>query len=235
MRASPPYRREVSSRSSGAFPSTLESRRSRSQRPTFIRQTFARIVPLRVSISTVTGSPLVADGRLHRLLVDVRLEIFFLLPAVLIKPLAEISLAVKQADADQWNIEVGRALDVIAGQDAQSAGIDRNRFVQAEFSREIRHRARPQNAGVRCAPGAVRLKILLLAAVGIVDPAVQHQFPGATFDSRQGYLPQQRDGIVIELPPACRIEVEEQAAWNRSPNSTRDCEPVTRAALGPER
>ena len=49
----------MSSRSSGALPSTFESRRSRSQRPTFIRQTFAWIVPLRVSICTVTGSPLV--------------------------------------------------------------------------------------------------------------------------------------------------------------------------------
>ncbi len=58
IRLSPPYRREVSSRSSGAFPGTLESRRSRSQRPTFMRQTLARIGPLWVSTSTMTGSPL---------------------------------------------------------------------------------------------------------------------------------------------------------------------------------
>src|SRR4029077_11486210 len=62
-----------------------------------------------------------------------------------------------------------------------------------------------------CAPGAIRLKILLLAAVRIVNTAMQHQFLGTTFDSRQGHLPQQGDGIVIELPPACRIEVKKQA------------------------
>ena len=45
-----------------------------------------------------------SDGGFHRQLVDVRLQIFFLLPAVAIEALAEISLAVKQADADQRNI-----------------------------------------------------------------------------------------------------------------------------------
>ena len=56
-RPSPPYKREVNSLSSGAFPGTLESSRSRSHRPTFNRHTLARNEPLRVSISTVTGSP----------------------------------------------------------------------------------------------------------------------------------------------------------------------------------
>ena len=44
-----------------------------------------------------------ADRGFHRQLVDVGLEVLFLLPAVAIQPLAEISLAVKQADSDQRN------------------------------------------------------------------------------------------------------------------------------------
>ena len=49
-RPSPPYKRDVSSLSSGAFPSTLESRSSKSHLPTFMRHTFARSGPLLVSI-----------------------------------------------------------------------------------------------------------------------------------------------------------------------------------------
>ena len=101
---------------------------------------------------TMTGSPSVPMAGFHRQLVDVGLEIFFLLPAVAIQMLPEIALAVKQADADQRNVEVGGALDVIAGEHAQAAGIDRHRFVQAELGGEIRHRTRPQHAGVSWRP-----------------------------------------------------------------------------------
>src|SRR5437762_12109606 len=68
-----------------------------------------------------------------------------------------------------------------------------------------------QDARVPRSPGAVRAKILLLAAVRVIDPAVEHQFLGAALDSRQGNLCQQGDGIVIQLAPAYGIEVAEQA------------------------
>ena len=125
-----------------------------------------------------------ADRRFHRQFVDVGLEILFLLPAVVIEPLAEVTLTVKQADADQRDIEIRGALDVIAGEHAESAGIDRNRFVQAELGGKIGDRARPQHAGVGRPPGAIRLEIFLLAPVGVIDPAVQHQFAGAPLDLR---------------------------------------------------
>src|SRR5207249_57972 len=35
-----------------------------------------------------------------------------------VQPLPEISLTIKQSDTDQRNIQIGRALDVIAGEDA---------------------------------------------------------------------------------------------------------------------
>ncbi len=173
-----------------------------------------------------------SDGGFHRQLVDVGLQIFFLLPAVAIEALAEITLAVKQADADQRDIQIRRALDVIAGKHAEAAGIDRNRFVQAELGGKIGHRPRPQHAGVRGAPGAVRLEIFLLAAVGVVDPAVQHQFAGAALDAGQRHLAEQRDRIVVELPPARRIEVAKQARSSPDPSSTRDCAPATTAVPG---
>ena len=82
------------------------------------------------------------DGDLDRQLVDVGVDVFFLLPAVLVEALPEVALLVKQAHADQRDAEVGRALDVVAGQDAQAAGIDGQRLVQAELGGEVGHRAR---------------------------------------------------------------------------------------------
>ena len=73
----------------------LESSRSRSQRPTFMRQTFARMAPPRVSTCTVTGSPFDPMASFHGQLIDIGLDIFFLLPAGPIEALAEISLAIK--------------------------------------------------------------------------------------------------------------------------------------------
>ncbi len=139
------------------------------------------------------------------------MQILFLLPALAIQALAEVALAVEQADSDQRNIEVGRALDVIAGEHAQAARVNRQRFVQPELGREVRHRPRPQNAGMRGAPGAIGAQILLLAAIGVIDAAVQHQLAGAALELRQRNFGQQRDGIVIQLPQTHRIEVAKQA------------------------
>ncbi len=57
-RPSPPYSRDVSSRSSGELPSTFESSRRRSHRPTRARHTLALMAEPRVSICTVMSSPL---------------------------------------------------------------------------------------------------------------------------------------------------------------------------------
>jgi hypothetical protein len=50
-----------------------------------------------------------------------------------IEALAEVALVVVQADAHQWDAQVGRRFDVVAGQNAQAARIDRHRLVQSKF------------------------------------------------------------------------------------------------------
>jgi hypothetical protein len=120
-------------------------------------------------------------------LVDIGFEVFFMLPAVAIEALAEISLAIKQAHADQRDAQIGSALDVIARQDSKSTGIDRQRFVHAKFGGEVSHRTGPQHTGVARAPGALRILILAQAAIGVVDPAVQDEFGGARSSLASGY------------------------------------------------
>ena len=98
---------------------------------------------------------------------------------------------------------------MIAGENAESAGINRNRFMQTEFGGKIGDWVRPQHACVVRPPGAIGLEIFLLAPVSVIDPAVQHELPGPALDPRQRHLAKQRDWIVIELAPARRVEVEE--------------------------
>ena len=44
-----------------------------------------------------------------------------LLLAVGVEPLAEVALGVEQADRDERHAEVGRRLEVVAGEDAEAA------------------------------------------------------------------------------------------------------------------
>ncbi len=151
-----------------------------------------------------------ADSGLHGKLIDVGLEIFFALPAFFVEALEEVSLAVEEADADERDVEVGCALDVIAGEHAEAAGVDGQRFVQAEFSGEVGDRARAEHAGIGCAPGAVFEQILLLAAVDVVDAAMKDEFGGAALDFAERHFVEQGDGVLIELAPADGVQIAEE-------------------------
>ena len=173
--------------------------------------------PVRVAISHHDRLAVLADGDLQRQLGDVGFDVFLALPSLHVETLAEVSLLVKQAHADERNAEVRRALDVVAGQDAEAAGIDGQRLMQAELGGEVGHRPGPQHAGVLRAPGLVGAQILLLAAVAIIDAAVEHQFGGAPLQLLGGNLAEQGDGILIELRPAGRIQIAKQADAIRVP------------------
>ena len=59
------------------------------------------------------------------------------LAAALVEPLPEVAAAVEQADADERDAELGRRLQVVAGEDAEPAGVDRQRLVDAELHAEV--------------------------------------------------------------------------------------------------
>ena len=159
----------------------------------------------------------VAQRRPHRQRSVIDVDVVLLLPAVAIEPLPEVALVVVEADADERDAEIRRALDVIAGEDAEAAGIDRQRLVEAELGREVGDRARPQHAGVACAPGVRRVQILLHPAVGVVDAAVQRELRGPLLEFVDRDLLQQRHRIVVERPPQHGIELAEEAGRVRIP------------------
>ncbi len=63
--------------------------------------------------------------------------VHFLLPPVGRDSLAEISLRVHEADADERHAEVARLLAVVAGEHAQAACVNRQRLVKRELGTEI--------------------------------------------------------------------------------------------------
>src|SRR5882762_5725449 len=83
--------------------------------------------------------------------------------------------------------------------------------MQAEFGGEIRYGTWSQDARVPRSPSPIRVEILPLAAVGVIHPSVENKVPGAPLNRRQRHLRQERYRIVVELPPAYRIELPEQA------------------------
>ena len=153
----------------------------------------------------------VVRRRLDRQQVVIDVDVVLLLPAVGVEALPEVALVVVQADADERDAEVGRALHVVAGQDPEAARIDRHRLVQSEFRREVRHRARAEDAGMTAAPRVLRPEILLQPAVRLVDATVERQLRHPQLELIARNTVQQLDGIVVARGPEHRIEVAEQA------------------------
>ena len=57
--------------------------------------------------------------------------------------LAEVAVAVEQADRDDRHAEVGGRLQVVAGEHAEAAGVLRQRVADAELGRQVGDRPRP--------------------------------------------------------------------------------------------
>jgi hypothetical protein len=72
--------------------------------------------------------------------VEILIEIDRFLHAFLVDLLLEITVPVEQADRDEVEIEIARRFAMVARQNAQTAGIIRDRFVKTEFGGKIRDR-----------------------------------------------------------------------------------------------
>src|SRR3954447_8482166 len=83
------------------------------------------------------------DRGFHGHLFDFGLDVLFLLPARAVKTLPKISLAIEQADSNQGDAQVRSTFDMVAGKNAQAAGIFRDGNVQPKLGGEISHRTWP--------------------------------------------------------------------------------------------
>ena len=71
--------------------------------------------------------------------IQVRLRV--LLVPVGVDLLAEVAAPVEEADGDEGQRRIGRRLAVVAGQDAEAAGVDLHRLVDAELGAEVGDRS----------------------------------------------------------------------------------------------
>ena len=156
-------------------------------------------------------------GGLHGEVFHLRVQVLFLLVAVDVQVLLEIALVVEQADGHQRHAQGAGALDVVAGEDPQAAGIDRHGFVDAEFEGKIGDRPRAEHAGVRPSPGRHLGSVFLQPPIRLVDAAEQDQFRRPQIEAFGSEFRQQRDRIVVQLPPADGVEVAEEVNHFRVP------------------
>ena len=82
----------------------------------------------------------VDGGQGHR--VGVEIGVALLLPTVDRQLLAEVTVAVEQADADERNAEIRCGLEMVAGEHAEAARVLRQRLGDAELGREVRDRSK---------------------------------------------------------------------------------------------
>ena len=155
--------------------------------------------PHRHEVAVVVGE---LDDRSHRHELErqaarVVARVALDLPVALVEPLPEVAAAVEEADADERDAELRRRLEVVAGEDAEPAGVDGEALVEPELGREV-----GDEEVVRAAPAPPPR---VLAAVA--DEAFLRRARAARGTSGVerpgevlvGQLGQQRGRVVVEL------------------------------------
>ena len=158
-----------------------------------------------------------AAGRLHgqhRQAGEVVVGIDVLLEAVGVDRLAEISGAIQQPHADERHAEIAGRLAVVSGEDAQAAGVDAQRLVEAELHREVRDGTRQGRALllVPARPRPIRVERVDDGLVGVAELGV-----GQQTDPVMGLdVDQQLDRVVVTAP-VVGIDPREEARRQRRP------------------
>ncbi len=140
-----------------------------------------------------------------------------LLPAVVVEELMEVALGVEQTDADERNAEIGRRLQVVAGEHAEAAGVLRDGLGDAELGREVGDRLERRVAvggaageparAVECVVEALLCPAELLDELLVVGQRLPTGGRGA---------PNQIDGMLARVAPRTTVggpvEAIEQAS-----------------------
>ena len=158
----------------------------------------------------MSASALRVQHRFERHVPRINLIVKLRLPVVRVNRLLEITLVVKQADADEAEAEVARGFRVVAGEDAEAARRNRQRLVKAELGGKIGDRIVLQLRRVLVSPGVFFVEIRL--------ETVQHG-AGARLKARLlqmhaqfviRHLAQNGHGVVKQVLPGARRQFLKQ-------------------------
>ena len=129
-----------------------------------------------------------------------RFQVFvrFLLATLGVEALAEVALSVEDANPDKRDAKIRGALEVVACEDTQAAGVDRERLVHPELRREVGHRTRKVRVGARH-PGVAPAEVAVQVAQGPVVSLYEARILGG--GSQVGGFPQEPYGVVLSSLP----------------------------------
>ena len=140
-----------------------------------------------------------------------------MLDAFLVDLLLEIAVPIEQADRDKIQVEIAGGLAMVARENAEAAGVIRDRFVEAELGGEIGDRFFNSVARSGFSVGVFPRQIIPVGVVHFLQFAQEilvlrhlHQ-PGLA-----GKL-EHADGIVVGAVPKLGIEMAKKAAGRGFP------------------
>ena len=129
----------------------------------------------------------------ERELVGVEDRVGLLLPALAGERLLEVAHPVEQAHADQRDAEVGGRLEVVAGEDAEAAGVLREHGGDAELRREVRDGAGRVGAALALVPLVAR-QVAVEVAAGGLEPVEEAAVGGQLVEPPASTAPSSRTG-----------------------------------------
>ena len=147
----------------------------------------------------------VAADQRGREALRVRVDPVLVLPAAGVDALAEVALAVHEADGDQRQRQVGGLLEDVAGERAEAARVDRQRAVHAELRAEVGDGAR------RRASASGRSRSALDLGLHGGDPLEQRGVGRGALERLGVGLPSRRTGFSPQ-----RSQRAGSTAWNSS-------------------
>ena len=136
--------------------------------------------------------------RRQRHAVGVEVGVALLLPALDVERLAEVAVLVEEPDADERDAEVGRRLQVVAGEHAEAAGVLRQRLGDAELGREVGDRGAAGSRPRGLEPPRLRQVVLQLGVHLVEERAGSRGRRPARRTARARRGPSSRTGSWID-------------------------------------
>ena len=137
------------------------------------------------------------------------------LAVVAVEALAEVAAAVEEADPDERDAELRRRLEMVAGEHAEAAGVDRQALVQARTPRRSTRRgSRPGRSCCVHHVSAPRSRIRRSCTRSRRSRYVGRQ---RALELGVGQLGEERGRVVVELGEPSRLEIHEEPPRLRDP------------------
>ncbi len=130
----------------------------------------------------------------------------FLLPAVGADMLLKITVSIEEADTDERNSQVACRLGVIARENAESARVNRKRFVEAKLCTEIGDRVGQLHIAVGD-PSVIGLHVRFEFLQNATDLLLEFRILQSRSQFRMRYLAQNFNGGMIRALPGQRREL----------------------------